>query len=317
MPGDAPSQSHVVPAAAGMSRLAWAPGFSVGLGAWLALLVALPVSASAAETSPTVHLTPGRVAQGGIFTLEIEWPGPIRALRIRVGQRQTLAVAPGGQTRTTVLIGIDLEEPPGSLEVRADAEDLAGRALTARGTLLVRDAGYPIQRLTVPRTFTDLDAVTLERVNREKAVLDRLWEGQTGTRYWRGPFRPPLEEAGTGSGFGVRRIINGEPRAPHTGLDFTAAEGTPVLAANAGAVAAVEDQFFAGRAVILDHGLGLYTMYFHLLESLVKPGQQVERGERIGLVGKTGRATGAHLHWGARLHGARIDPRELQKARLE
>ncbi|HSB69230.1 MAG TPA: M23 family metallopeptidase [Candidatus Methylomirabilis sp.] len=267
-------------------------------------------------TSLTVHLTPGRVAQGGIFTLEIEWPGPIRALRIRVGQRQTLAVAPEGQTRTTVLAGIDLEEAPGSLEVRADAEDLAGRALTARGTLLVRDAGYPIQRLTVPRAFTDLDAATLERVNREKAVLDRLWEAQTGTRHWRGPFRSPLEGAGPGSGFGVRRIINGEPRAPHTGLDFTAAEGTPVLAANAGVVAAVEDQFFAGKAVILDHGLGLYTMYFHLQENLVRPGQHVERGERIGLVGSSGRATGAHLHWGARLLGARIDPRELLKARL-
>ncbi|MBI2457957.1 MAG: M23 family metallopeptidase, partial [candidate division NC10 bacterium] len=106
---------------------------------------------------------------------------------------------------------------------------------------------------------------------------------------------------------------NGEPRSPHTGADFAAPPGAPVLAANAGIVALAADHFFAGRSVILDHGLGLYTMYFHLQESLVQPGQRVERGQAIARVGSTGRATGPHLHWGARLYGARIDPQELLK----
>lgn len=256
---------------------------------------------------------PEQVLQGGVFTLRIEWPSPVRALRVHVGGREILAPASVDRAPTTLLVGIDLETPPGPLEIRVAAEDESGRALTARGTLHIQDARYPIQRLTVPRTFTDLDAPTLERINREKAVTDRLWEVETPTRFWRERFRSPLDGAASGSGFGVRRIINGEPRAPHTGLDFTAPPGTPVLAVNAGMVATVEDQFFAGKAVILDHGFGLYTMYFHLQESLVKPGQWVERGDRIGLVGNTGRATGAHLHWGARLHGARIDPRELLK----
>ena len=282
-------------------------------GVWLVLLLALPVLASAGQPPPTLRLVPNQVGQGGVSTLRVEWSSPIRALRVRLGSREILATSTQDQSRTVVLVGIDLEEPPGPVEIRVDAEAETGQALVAKGTLLVREAGYPVQRLTVPRTFTELDAATLERINREKAVLDRLWEGQTPTQYWRGPFQLPLNGVGSGSGFGVRRVINGEPRAPHTGLDFTAAEGTPVLAANAGVVAVVEDQFFAGKAIFLDHGFGLYTMYFHLRESLVKPGQRVEEGERIALVGSTGRATGAHLHWGARLHGARIDPRELLK----
>ncbi|HSB77214.1 MAG TPA: M23 family metallopeptidase [Candidatus Methylomirabilis sp.] len=297
-----------------LSRSPRAPGFSLPWGAWFVLLVSLPGLAFAGETMPAVSLVPDHVLQGGISTLRIEWPSPIRALRIQVGGREILTAAPVDRAPTTLLVGIDLETPPGPLEVRIDAEDRTGQALKARGTLQIQDARYPIQRLTVPKAFTDLDAATLERINREKAVLDHLWGAETPTRFWHERFRLPLDGAVSGSGFGVRRIINGEPRAPHTGLDFTAAAGTPVLAVNAGMVAAVEDQFFAGKAVILDHGLGLYSMYFHLQESLVKAGQWVERGDRIAFVGNTGRTTGAHLHWGARLHGARIDPRELLKS---
>ena len=295
------------------SRSPRASGFRLPWGAWFVLLVSLPGLASAGEAMPVVSLAPDHVLQGGIATLRIEWPGPIRALRIQVGDREILTAVPVDRAPTTLLVGIDLETPPGPLEVRIDAEDRTGQALKARGTLQIQAAGYPVQRLTVPKAFTDLDAATLERINREKVVLDHLWGVETPTRFWHERFRLPLDGAASGSGFGVRRIINGEPRAPHTGLDFTAAAGTPVLAVNAGMVAAVEDQFFAGKAVILDHGLGLYSMYFHLQESLVKPGQRVERGERIAFVGNTGRTTGAHLHWGARLHGARIDPRELLK----
>jgi murein DD-endopeptidase MepM/ murein hydrolase activator NlpD len=94
-------------------------------------------------------------------------------------------------------------------------------------------------------------------------------------------------------------------------VDFSAPAGAPVLASNAGVTVLVADHFFAGTSVVLDHGLGLYTMYFHLQESLVQPGQRVDAGQVIARVGSTGRATGPHLHWGGRLFGARIDPRAL------
>jgi murein DD-endopeptidase MepM/ murein hydrolase activator NlpD len=212
---------------------------------------------------------------------------------------------------------VDLEQPPGSLDVLLEGATGADRPGRVRASLLVVDGRYPVQRLSVPRSFTELDAATLERVAREKAILDRLWETATPARYWRSPFRPPLEEVAQGTGFGLKRIINGDPRAPHTGVDFSAPAGTPVLAANGGVVALAEEHFFGGKSVVLDHGEGLYTMYFHLQDSLVHHGERVAQGEVIGRVGSTGRATGPHLHWGARLCGARVDPQELLQLRPE
>ncbi len=288
-----------------------------GSGALGLLLTALllfartPGPALAEEARLVLRLAPERIKQGGVTVLRTESSTPIRSLRVQVGDRPILTASPEGQTPQSLLIGVDLEQPPGTVLVHAEAVDGSGRVLRGQAPLLILDARFPVQRLSAPRPFVELDAASLERVDREKAVLDRLWETLTPERFWRGPFRVPLEGAGPGAGFGERRIINGEPRSPHTGTDYSAPAGAPVLAANAGTVALVADHFFAGRLVILDHGLGLYTMYFHLQESLVQPGRRMERGQPIARVGSTGRATGPHLHWGARLQGARIDPREL------
>jgi murein DD-endopeptidase MepM/ murein hydrolase activator NlpD len=112
-------------------------------------------------------------------------------------------------------------------------------------------------------------------------------------------------------GFGLRRVINGQPRSPHTGYDWAAPVGTPVLAANAGRVALVAEHFFAGRNIVLDHGLGLFTFYYHLDETRVGPGEPVAAGQVIGAVGATGRVTGPHLHFAVVLAGARVDPESL------
>ncbi|MGH8648080.1 MAG: M23 family metallopeptidase, partial [Burkholderiales bacterium] len=261
-------------------------------------------------------LAPDRVKQGGVSILKVEWRASLRTLRVWVGGREVGVPSWGDRSRVVLLVGVDLEQAPGPVEVRAEATDARGRSLRGKRALRVLDARYPVQHLSVPRPFVELDAATLERVNREKAALDRLWEAPRPERLWNGSFRVPLEDAGPGSGFGLRRIINGEPRSPHTGTDFTASPGTPVLAANAGVVSLVGDHFFAGTSVVLDHGLGLYTMYFHLQEFLVKAGETVHKGQEIGRVGATGRATGPHLHFGVRLNGARIDPAALLRLSL-
>ena len=110
------------------------------------------------------------------------------------------------------------------------------------------------------------------------------------------------------SAFGSRSVFNGQPRNPHSGADFRAAEGTPIAAPNAGKVVLTGDTYFSGGSVILDHGWGLYSYFAHLSKILVEEGDLIELGQVVGRAGATGRVTGPHLHWTLRLCGARVDP---------
>ncbi len=171
----------------------------------------------------------------------------------------------------------------------------------------VRRFDYPIQKLTLPRHMVELSPEDLARVNRENRAMARLWTRE-GPRGFGLPLGTPLRPLPPGGRFGHRRVINGSPRSPHGGADYSAAAGTPVLAAADGEVAMVADQFFGGNAVFLDHGDGLVTMYMHLSRVDVAEGDEVRGGERVGAAGSTGRATGPHLHFGVRWRGARVDP---------
>jgi len=181
----------------------------------------------------------------------------------------------------------------------------AGRRETA--AVRVGRFDYPVQKLTLPPHMVELSPADLERVERENREMARLWKLE-GSRRFALPLGAPLDPLPEGGRFGHRRIINGGPRSPHGGSDYSAADGTPVLAAADGEAAMVADQFFGGNAVFLDHGDGLVSMYMHLSRVDVAEGQAVLRGGRVGAVGSTGRATGPHLHFGVRWHGARVDP---------
>lgn len=214
------------------------------------------------------------------------------------------------------LAGMDLEARPGMAAWRVGVVDARDRPIKASGRLQIRARKFPVQRLTLPREMVELDAPTLRRVEEESKRLRTLYATITPERLWRGRFTKPVGVPDAGEGFGARRIINGQVRAPHAGLDYSADTGTPVVAANAGRVALVADYFFPGRLVVLDHGLGLYTLYFHLERADVADGDRVERGQIIGRVGASGRATGPHLHFAAHLRQARIDPALLLQLRL-
>jgi len=209
------------------------------------------------------------------------------------------------------LIGIDLEAKPGKMPWRLGFVDGTGAPRKAAGAITVKARKFPVQRLSLPQSMVDLSPEDERRANAESARLRTLFDTIGPERLWRGPFTKPVATDAKAEGFGSRRVINGKPRSPHSGVDFAAPAGTPVVASNRGRVALVVEFFFGGRLVALDHGEGLYTIYMHLDWADVVEGALVERGSIIGAVGSTGRATGPHLHWGAHLRSARIDPDAL------
>lgn len=216
-------------------------------------------------------------------------------------------------SETISLVGVDFRTPPGSyaLTVRVRAPGIAAVAWQGAVQVAVKDFG--VQHLTLPKGMVRLDKRTTARVAREAALLSALWPRRTREAYWQSGFIAPVPGQ-SGTPFGIARIINGEPRNSHSGVDLRAALGEAVRATNRGRVALVGDFFFHGRAVVLDHGLGVYSMYFHLSKVSVTVGDLVEKGGVVGLAGATGRATGPHLHWGVRVAGARVDPFALLRA---
>lgn len=207
----------------------------------------------------------------------------------------------------TALIGIDLEAAPGRAKLLINATSRRGAVERAHVIVNTRARQFQQESFSVPKEFEPFEPETLERIGRDRQQFSAAFRVSFPQRLWQGPFLRPVPGDVT-SPFGFRRIINGTPRAPHTGVDLRAPSGTAVLAANRGRVALVGDFFFNGRSLVLDHGGGLYTMYFHLSEVKVEAGMEVSKGEVIALSGMSGRVTGPHLHWGARINGARVDP---------
>jgi murein DD-endopeptidase MepM/ murein hydrolase activator NlpD len=279
------------------------------LGAAL-LWLASPTATVAGGTPGGVRVTvtPPSPQPGDVVLLQVTGAAPdVRA----EWDGRPLALFPTGHS-VAALIGIDLDARPGAVGWRVTRPSVAknGGALAA-GVVTVRPRTFPTQQLTLPKGMVDLDAPTLARVETEGRELRAALAAGTGERLWRGPFRTPVEGGQPTGGFGLRRLINGQPRSPHTGYDWAAPAGTPVLAANAGRAALVSEYFFAGRNVVLDHGLGLFTFYYHLTETRILAGEPVAAGQVIGTVGATGRVTGPHLHFAVQLNGARVDPEAL------
>jgi murein DD-endopeptidase MepM/ murein hydrolase activator NlpD len=213
------------------------------------------------------------------------------------------------------LVGIDMADAPGTVELMVEITSPEGTRQQAFPVSVAAE-DFRDQRLTLPKDQVDPDAAALKRISREREKIQSVFGSPTPERLWRQPFVVPVDGVVTGA-FGSRRILNGQPRNQHNGEDIAAPMGTPLKAANNGIVRMVDDHFFSGRSVILDHGLGLYTLYSHLQTVKVKEGDRIDRGQIIGTVGKSGRATGPHLHWGAWLNGSRVNPFSLTRLPVE
>jgi murein DD-endopeptidase MepM/ murein hydrolase activator NlpD len=207
------------------------------------------------------------------------------------------------------LVGIDLDVKPGAYTLSAAAKGPDG-PLSARQLMRVGDKKFPTRRLTVDESYVNPPAELTDRILREAKQLSDLWPRITPKRLWTTGFVRPVPQAAN-SAFGTRSIYNGQPRSPHSGADFPSPAGTPIKSPNAGRVVIARNLYYTGNTVVIDHGLGLYSVLAHMSAMDVHEGDTVEAGQVVGKVGATGRVTGAHLHWGLRVAGARVDPLSL------
>jgi murein DD-endopeptidase MepM/ murein hydrolase activator NlpD len=256
----------------------------------------------------TFKILPAEIFQGDAILVRGSCPEPLEALQGVFDGKHFSFFREGDGMGFSALLGLDMEAAPGEKEIHALA---AGRPLERYSvTVHVKKKDFAVQHLTLPKKMVTLSRKDLERAEREKALMEAVLSKSSEERLWKAPFVLPVQGEIL-SPFGARRVLNQEPRNPHSGVDLRAEEGAPVLAPSEAVVALTDEHFFSGKSIVLDHGVGVFTMYFHLSEIRVIVGQKVAQGEAIGKVGKTGRATGPHLHWGVRILGNRVDPLSL------
>jgi murein DD-endopeptidase MepM/ murein hydrolase activator NlpD len=256
-----------------------------------------PASLTIVSNSPT-----GR--PGDVLRLTVTGATPANPLRITAFGHEVPSFAVEPDTRQA-LLGIDLDVRPGTYSIGAEEGD---RRSTA--TIRVVARVFPTRRLTVDPAFVNPPESELARIEREREQLEHLWGTLTDQKLWKGAFIAPVTEPAN-SAFGTRSILNGEARSPHGGADFPSPAGTAIKAPNGGRVVLAEPLYYTGNTVVVDHGLGLYSLFAHMTEMHVRSGDMVSTGDVLGTVGSTGRVTGPHLHWAVRLNGARVDPLSL------
>jgi len=213
------------------------------------------------------------------------------------------------------IAGVSLETNRGSYPLSLKGTTRGGEEIPFQRQISIRRAKYPTIAVTVSKKFTAPSPEELQRINEEKALKQEVLNRVEPEREWSGRFLAPVK-APISDVFGTRRTFNGKVQSMHQGLDYAVPQGTPVSALNRGTVLLARPLFFEGNCVVLDHGQGLLTLYMHLSELKVKEGEQVTRGQEVGLSGGTGRATGPHLHVAVRWQGVYLNPATLLNLRL-
>jgi hypothetical protein len=253
----------------------------------------------------SLSLSPPQLVNGGVAMLRWSGMTPSSAVGRWNDRPFYLRALPGGGA--FALLGADMLQEPGTYPLEIVVADGYGQSTSHRLMVEVVRAERPVQHLTLPAEMvTPRDPETIRRIERERALIADVYARMETPPIWTS-FVQPVDDS-ISSVFGVQRILNGKPRTPHNGIDFRSPLGTPVRAAADGIAVLVDDLYYTGKTVILDHGEGLFSLYAHLHEFLCESGQRLRQGDILGKVGSTGRSTGAHLHWGMRLRGERVDP---------
>ena len=267
-------------------------------------LPALLLAALTGAAAPRVEVLPSRVRPGDAFLVRARHLGGPPPRGSAAGRDLSFFRVSGG---FAAIGALPVETPAGPLAIRVSARD--GRALP--GELEVAPADFPHRQLELEPRFVEPPTPTVERrIAEDRAAFARAYAQPPSPPLFARRFAWPRRDRVT-AGFGEERILNGVKPSQHYGLDLAGRVGAPVVASNAGEVVMVRDCWASGRTVIVWHGAGIYTTYMHLSRALVRPGARVARGQRLGQVGQTGRATGPHLHWSVRVGDLYVNPRSV------
>lgn len=260
------------------------------------LLIAAATGTAIVGAEPSALPFKPSPVPGGVAVIAIK--GKDRAPRVTYrGEPVLTRRTPTGWQ---AVVGIPLSAKPGQGAVEVDGHPFP---------FTIKPKRYPEQRVHLDnQRLVTPNPEDEARIAREQALMAPAWKAWPEGLVPNLTFRQPTP-GGLTSSFGLRRIFNGEPRSPHSGLDIKATAGQAVRAPAAGVVVLTGDFFFSGNAVFLAHGEGVVSLFGHLSKVTVKQGQMVQAGDLLGEVGMTGRATGPHLHWSLSLNNARVDPR--------
>jgi murein DD-endopeptidase MepM/ murein hydrolase activator NlpD len=281
-------------------------------GLTLACLIAFGLAAGRGQ-SAGITLTPAVVESGSPVLIRVQAAGAKGVDGEWLGRKLDFFRGRGGQG-WFALAGADVEAPEGPSTLEIAVHTKRGAHELSR-TVEILPAQYRTDSLTVEPEYVEPGPEAMRQIETEEQLKEKVFGASAPKPLWTGNFRRPVA-APMGEGFGTRRVFNGKLASIHKGLDFRARTGTPVRAGNSGVVALARPLYYEGNCVVIDHGLGLFTISMHLSRIDVKEGQRVTRGGRLGLSGDTGRVTGPHLHWGVRWQGAYLDPGKLLRMKL-
>jgi murein DD-endopeptidase MepM/ murein hydrolase activator NlpD len=268
--------------------------------------------AGGCTTGTELRLSAPESGQGTVLLLELKSARALAEVNGEWGGRSVALWKEGdNETERKGLVGVDLEKAPGEYELKITGRLASGEKFSCKAMVGVKEGHFATERLQVGKQFVEPSAEQIKRADEERQKLREIYDRVTPEKLWEGKFRIPLDGVTSGSNFGRRRILNGNPGSPHGGADLPGTTGTPVHAAQRGRVVLAEELFFSGNTVVVDHGLGIYTFYGHFSAIDVKAGDMVETGAVLGKVGATGRVTGPHLHWGLTVEKARVNPMQL------
>ena len=295
----------------------------------LAVALLFPAVLHAAQSGPSVPRStkitttkswsvrwqPIRVVNGAPLFLRVTAPVALESLSGTWQEHEVFLNLDTANKTWYGIAGTRLQTRPGTYPLKLEGTTSSGKTITFERKIAVHAAKYPRIAIQVARKYTEPSPEQQQKVSQDNGLKQEVFHKVSPEREWSGNFQPPVD-ARISDVFGTQRTIKGKVQSVHQGLDYAVPSGTPVAAVNSGTVLLARPLYFEGNCVVLDHGQGLLTLYMHLSEIKVTEGEQIERGQEIGLSGGSGRATGPHLHLAVRWQGIYLNPATLLRLNL-